>query len=394
MDREKLAPYAGREQASVKHFLLESYLARLIMITARARFDQILYVDAFAGPWKSARSDLSDTSFAKALDVMEGCRVEIAKNLGKSVTFRALFVERDPERFSVLKRFADERSNNRIEVKAINEDFAESAQSVAQWIRDAEMAFVLIDPTGWKEVISPKTLAPLLRKPNVEMLINVMWNFINLASAHANQEQSLEEIFGDQFKALLKAARMAGSGEALMRGYLRRLKDFAGGQGSSTRLRTAWFPVEFPAAERVFYYLVYVTHHVKGMIVFLEESEKALQFQSKVKFVVKQQRREVSSGMDDLFGDELQLPNRTRGATVHGTRDLWIALFPEVNSELRVDEGRMADMAEECGCLISQIQESLQLLLDAGVLQNVDAKRPRTKNYVNYHKGEVIRRLK
>jgi hypothetical protein len=34
MDREKLAPYAGREQASVKHFLLESYLARLIMITA------------------------------------------------------------------------------------------------------------------------------------------------------------------------------------------------------------------------------------------------------------------------------------------------------------------------------------------------------------------------
>jgi three-Cys-motif partner protein len=392
MDREKLAPYAGREQASVKHFLLESYLARLIMITARARFDQIVYVDAFAGPWKSARPDLSDTSFAKALEVMESCRVEIAKNLGKSVTFRALFVERDPERYSVLKRFADERSNNRIEVRAINEDFAESAQSVAQWIRDDEMAFVLIDPTGWKEVISPKTLAPLLRKRNVEMLINVMWNFINLATAHASQEHSLEEIFGDQFKALLKAARMASSGEPLMRGYLRRLRDFAGGQSSSTRLRTAWFPVEFPAAERVFYYLVYVTHHVKGMIVFLEESEKALQFQSKVKFVVKQQRREVSSGMDDLFGDELQLPNI--GAAVHGARDAWIALLPEVNSELHVDEGRMADMAEECGCLISQLQESLRLLLEARVLENVDAKRPRTKNHVNYHKGEVIRRLK
>jgi hypothetical protein len=54
----------------------------------------------------------------------------------------------------------------------------------------------------------------------------------------------------------------------------------------------------------------------------------------------------------------------------------------------------MADMAEECGCLISHLQESLRLLLDATVLENVDAKRPRTKNHVNYHKGEVIRRLK
>jgi hypothetical protein len=77
MDREKLAPYAGREQASVKHFLLESYLARLIMITAQARYHRIVYVDAFAGPWKSARGDLSDTSFAKAVEVMEGCRGEI-----------------------------------------------------------------------------------------------------------------------------------------------------------------------------------------------------------------------------------------------------------------------------------------------------------------------------
>src|SRR5438876_7027414 len=100
MDREKLAPYEGREQASVKHFLLESYLARLIMITAQGKYSRIAYVDAFAGPWKASSSDLSDTSFAKAIDVMEGCRVQLATKFHRSVNFRALFVERDPVRFA------------------------------------------------------------------------------------------------------------------------------------------------------------------------------------------------------------------------------------------------------------------------------------------------------
>jgi hypothetical protein len=34
------------------------------------------------------------------------------------------------------------------------------------------------------------------------MLINVMWNFINLATGHINQEQNLKNIFGEEFPAL------------------------------------------------------------------------------------------------------------------------------------------------------------------------------------------------
>jgi len=62
--------------------------------------------------------------------------------------------------------------------------------------------------------------------------------------------------------------------------------------------------------------------------------------------------------------------------------------------DVRVDEIRIADMAEECGCLISQLQEALKAMLDSSVLKNIDAKRPRTKNYVNYRKRETIHRLK
>jgi three-Cys-motif partner protein len=393
MDREKLEPYAGREQASVKHFLLESYLERLIMITARVRYDRIAYVDAFAGPWKSAREDLTDTSFAKAIEVMHGCRIALAKQFHRSVSFRALFVERDPERFARLKKFADEKSTAEVEIKAINEDFAASAESVAHWIRADEMAFVLIDPTGWKDVISPTSLSPLLGKPNVEMLINVMWNFINLATGHINQEQNLKNIFGEEFPGLA-AEGGTSEGANWMHAYLTRLRNAGGRARTASRLRTAWFPVEFPSKNRVFYYLTYVTHHVKGMIVFLEESERTLRYQRQMKFVVKQKRREADTGMADIFGDTLHTKESRTGSSQSQARSLWLEVLPSVGSEAYIDESRIADMAETCGCLISLLQFTLRLLIEEGVLENVDAARPRPKNVVNYEKGETIRRLK
>ena len=179
-----------------------------------------------------------------------------------------------------------------------------------------------------------------------------------------------------------------------MRAYLRRLKAAAGDSKTVSKLRTAWFPVEFPSQDRVFYYLTYVTHHVKGIIVFLEESERALDYQQKVKFVVKQQQREADSGITDFFGDDIQTADKSKGAAVAVAHNLWLSLFSEANLDVGVDKIRIAEMAEECGCLISQLQEALKALLDSGVLKNIDAKRPRTKNHVNYQKGETIRRLK
>ena len=139
LDRQHLASYAGREQSAVKHFLIDSYLARLIMITAQARYDHISYIDAFAGPWNSSRDDLSDTSFARAVEVMEGCRVKLARDFQRSVHFRALFVERNAERFARLKQFAAERSSIGISITALNDDFARSVKAVSDWIRSDEM---------------------------------------------------------------------------------------------------------------------------------------------------------------------------------------------------------------------------------------------------------------
>lgn len=58
MDRNELIPYAGREQAWVKHFLLESYLARVIMITARSKYLRI----GSSGPVLPARQNIGSES--------------------------------------------------------------------------------------------------------------------------------------------------------------------------------------------------------------------------------------------------------------------------------------------------------------------------------------------
>jgi three-Cys-motif partner protein len=395
MDRSKLEPYEGREQASVKHFLLKSYLERLIMITAQARFDRIAYVDAFAGPWKSARDDLSDTSFARAVDVMESCRSEIANKFNRSVSFRALFVERNPDRYARLREFTDRRTTEAIQLEAVNEDFAESVRSVADWIRTDEMAFVLIDPTGWKDIIAPTTLAPLLRRTNVEMLINVMWNFINLATGHPSQESNLRNVFGDEYETLVRAGS-GGRGQAWMRAYLQRLRAASGDNKTASRLRTAWFPVEFSAKDRVFYYLTYVTHHVKGMIVFLEESARAAKYQQEVKFVVRQKRRETATRMRDIFGDELGASENDSGWVTDDddTRTLWLELLPTAGAEIRIAEEHIADMAEKCGCLVSDLQAALRRLITDGLVLNVDARRARPTNAVDFKRGERLRRVK
>lgn len=392
MERSKLEPYAGREQASVKHHLLESYLKRLIMITAQGRYSRIAYVDAFAGPWQSTLNDLSDTSFARAVDVMESCRAELQRVFHRSVLFRALFVERNPASYVRLQNFAKQRSSAQIQITAINEDFAESAESVAAWIRDEEMAFVLVDPTGWKGVVFPATLAPLLRKPNVEMLINFMWNFIILAAGHPSQLQNLRNTFGDEYQAIVQDGG-AKSG-LLMPTYLSELRKAAGRTQSRSRLRAAYFPVEFPDKKRVYYYLTYVTHHHKGMIVFLEESERAFKYQDEVKFVLQQQRREVTSGMTDFFGDELaRQDDHLKSRSMAEARSVWLKEIAKAGIERLIDEERIADMAEQGNCLISHLQSALRDLISSGILQNLDATRVRSKNVVNFKKGERIRRL-
>jgi three-Cys-motif partner protein len=85
--------YAGREQAYVKHVFLERYLEVLIFKTA-SRYNHIVYVDGFAGPWQSASEQFEDTSFGIALNALRRAK-ETWKKKGRAVKMTALLVEQN-----------------------------------------------------------------------------------------------------------------------------------------------------------------------------------------------------------------------------------------------------------------------------------------------------------
>ena len=89
--------YHGREQAFVKHQLLETYLLRLFMIIGQYQ-KNIRYVDCFSGPWQEGCDDLQDTSIGIALKIIQKCR-EGLKQMGRNVTFQALFIEKNKNSF-------------------------------------------------------------------------------------------------------------------------------------------------------------------------------------------------------------------------------------------------------------------------------------------------------
>ena len=98
--------YRGREQAWIKHQLLESYLEKLMLIVGMAAKRQgtieICYVDFFSGPWGT--SELESTSIAVSLRTMAKCRQKLAE-LGVTASMRALYIERDDEAFGNLERY-------------------------------------------------------------------------------------------------------------------------------------------------------------------------------------------------------------------------------------------------------------------------------------------------
>ncbi len=65
--------YHGREQAFVKHHLLETYLLPLFMIIGSYQ-KNIRYVDCFSGPWQEESDNLQDTSIGIALKIIQKCR--------------------------------------------------------------------------------------------------------------------------------------------------------------------------------------------------------------------------------------------------------------------------------------------------------------------------------
>jgi three-Cys-motif partner protein len=353
------------------------------------RYPKIAYIDCFAGPWKSATDDLSDTSPGIAINRMSTCQTALATTHHKQVRVRSIFVESDAARAELLSTHVQSAPDNIVRPEVWRTSFEASIPAILRWLEPDEFAFVFVDPCGWKGFIEPAVLAPFLKRTKTELLINFMWNFINLATGHVEQDANLSAIFGEDWQTFVAYSSEAKQRE-LMRLYRQKLAKACEGHGAH-RLRTAMLPVEYIDKKKVIFNLVYATHNATGLVVFWEQAEQAALHQSRLKLQHRLDRI-AERGQPDFFNadthrDAAEFPS-------HDLRTAWLRRLPNVGDSCSVDVIFMADLIEETDGLMSDLQAALRELIKDGTIANLSAKRHRTVNAVNYRNTETLRRLK
>lgn len=294
--------YRGREPAYIKHRLLEAYLEKLFLIVGmsanRIGVTELCYIDCFAGPWGDDSADLGSTSIARSLAILESCRRKL-EQLGKKLTVRALYIEKDRNAYARLDDYVRNHSPEGVSASARHGDFLDLRPDILDWCGSGSFAFFFVDPTGWSAV-STTVLAPLLQRPHSEFLITFMYDFVNRTAAMADYRRQISELLGaaPDVDGLPPRARE----KALLDLYRANLKARTPSL-PAWPARSAYFFVQDRTRNRTKYHLVYLTSHPRGVIEFMRISEKLEPVQKRIHAETKQRARIERSGQQELLSD-------------------------------------------------------------------------------------------
>jgi three-Cys-motif partner protein len=298
--RPDLSNYTGREQAYVKHHFLADYVERLVFKVASAYRD-VVYIDGFSGPWKNQGQIFEDTSFGIALEALRKAKAEWKRIKGVDVTMTALLVERDPEAYrrlqDVIPLYPD------IRIKTFHGEFVPHINDLIAAIPPRAFTFILMDPKGWK--IDMNAVAPLISRPNTEVVLNFMFDFIN---RFATIEQPAIQAGLDALlsrsdwrermpgRELIPSERAADTRKDIL---VSAICDAIAQLGRYPYVMET--PVLYPTRDRTFYSLIYATRSNVGIEVFRECQHDALKAQDIVRDQLKADRRAQATLMDDMF---------------------------------------------------------------------------------------------
>ena len=295
-----IASYTGREQAYVKHYFLDNYLERLVHKTAY-RFDHIVYVDGFSGPWQSSGENHSDTSFGIALSALRKARASWLSH-GRNVKMSAHLVERSGDAFRQLQLIPPKYPD--VEVVPYNDDFVAAVPKILASIPSSAFVFVLIDPKGWR--IPLEKIADLLKRPNTEIVFNFMFDFINrfASMTEANVVAGLDELMpraGWREKLIrlkddpISDASIGSRKAILVEAFSNSLSDLGGYD------YVAETPVLRPLKDRTLYSLIYATRKPAGIEVFRDCQVKTLREQALIRSATKISARREITGQAEMF---------------------------------------------------------------------------------------------
>lgn len=383
--------YRNREQTYVKHQLLKTYLERLFMIIGQHQ-GVIRYVDCFSGPWNERDEGLQDTSIGISLDIMRKCRGGL-RDKGKNVSFHALFIEKDRRSFERLTDHLDESASTGVSTSAYNGEFYELRRQILDWCGQNDFTFFFIDPKGWKRVVELSTLEPFLKRSNSEFLINFMYDFLVRTHTQEPFQEDMQKIFGDVPDTSTMGPKQKEA--CLINLYSNRLKQIAPSRGGVPRI--ALVPILYPLKERTLYHLVYLTRHAKGIVVFMDASEKLDLVQRRVREQAKQEQRELRTHQAEF---EFQFEGDCeciKSLNLLEVKSYWLSKLSIYPCRFGIEQ--LAGMIEETGWFESDFQAAFRELASEDVAANLDDKNNRRrKKYVNFeahhNKGETLIRLK
>lgn len=381
--------YWGREQAWIKHQLLQSYLEKLLLIVGMAAKRQgkieICYVDCFSGPWGT--SQLESTSIAVSLRTMAKCQQKLAQ-LGVNATMRALYIERDDEAFSNLQNYLVNETPAAVSAQCLHGDFVDLRDQILKWSGLEAFTFFFIDPKGWKS-IGIKKLQPLLQRPRSEFLINFIYDFINRTASMTEWQSEIAEFLGAPIEAVQELDNHSPQEreERLLGLYRNSLKESLPPQKPPYVGRTAYVRVLDPNRERAKYHLVYLSSHPKGTIEFMTISHGVEAIQQRVRADRRKDAREQASRIRDMFADEM--PMLPPGVVDEKIVDqYWLEILRK--HPVVVNEAIFADILEATNWMPQDLQASLLRLIKARKIKNLDAPHPRSSRPLHPEKSERL----
>lgn len=176
-----------------KHAILKRYLQAWVPILSLGGFQQVLYIDGFAGPGRYSEGE--DGSPVLALRAALYQRVQI------TATVCFLFVEKDGRRAKVFQEIINEIERpERFRVKVAAEQtfedaFVELHKSYKDRSKGLPPTFAFIDPFGWTG-IPFSVVKTILSYPSCEVLVTFMYEEINRFIGHPDQEANFDAFFG------------------------------------------------------------------------------------------------------------------------------------------------------------------------------------------------------
>lgn len=357
-----LKDYVGREQSFLKHTILETYLQRLFMIIGRAEVT-INYVDCFAGPWADDNKELKDTSIGLSIEQMRKCVATLRKNHQKTVTFRALYIEKDRAAFSRLQEYLDKHRDPAVHVECRHGDYTTLIPDIMAWSQD-HFTFFFVDPKGWKGIIGPTTMQMLLERPKTEFLINLMYDFANRAANIEKHEADMVELLGEALAldgdetADIRQDRFLGL-------YRKNTQNTYGG-------RSAYVPINRPGTTKLLYFLVYLTRHPLGIKVFKEAAEKMMVAQRVTHAEVQLRKQFEAAPVSDLFAMD-DAAEHCITATDNRLLAKQFLLKKLSITPVLVDYDLWATWLEESDLYPSDLQLGMKELVAEGLVKNLNA---------------------